>query len=300
MKLDRAVTVRTTQLAPDNFEYMFIPGSDGLLTRIAIVAPIRKPERFRTTMDTTHPEPTSTVVFEMDDELVAQIRAEFHALESQLSFRFPLCRIMWEWPHFELIRETAAEREAFQVYGYGTKEERRRAPMPADEDAVIDVVKSRFVFAPLTVPLSFYREGLAEYDQFRFISAFVSFYFVLEGLYGQGNTKNRLVEKAFTDSSTFRNAVIASLAAAGREQPGMYARVTAAFAAGELALDETGAARFLVRTRGRLHHFTNSVRRLEGTPFTHKEFEVAAFLAKIITTFALSGEMVALGATLSA
>jgi hypothetical protein len=136
----------------------------------------------------------------------------------------------------------------------------------------------------LTVPMSFYREGLNEYRGQRYITSFFNFYFIVEGLFGRGKTKNYQIEHEFKKSAGLRWAVEETLENLRNEHQQIWKRLTEELARAGRSLDTDGAIEYLVSTRGRLHHFTHNPNRIEGTPFTDPGFEPIAELARGLAT----------------
>src|SRR5450432_3990270 len=98
------VLSNTVEITTDRFDYVFVPNDDGLLARVALVTRIERPERFESRID---PDPehgtAGRVTFRVDGALTDSIREEFYALESHLAFRYPVFRVRWDSPKYELI-----------------------------------------------------------------------------------------------------------------------------------------------------------------------------------------------------
>jgi hypothetical protein len=55
--------------------------------------------------------------------------------------------------------------------------------------------------------MSFYREGCNDFKSRRYTTAFINFYFYLDDLYGEGNTKNHKVKEKFKSSLHIMGAI---------------------------------------------------------------------------------------------
>ena len=132
----------------------------------------------------------------------------------------------------------------------------------------------------LVIPMSFYREGVRDYDVHRYVSAFFNFYFFLEGLYGGGKTKNPQVLMAFRSSAQFRAAV--QEAHANLDEARMAPNKSALermVSALNCDYSPEGLIEFLVMVRGDLHHFSQRSTRPKGHPLNQMQWRAVAFFA---------------------
>jgi len=127
------------------------------------------------------------------------------------------------------------------------------------------------------VSKSFYREGVNEYDDLSYINAFHNFYYILEGMYGGGKTKNRAVEAQLKSSKELLDIVQWTLDRL-TEAPKELSSVDRMAHAEGLPLTVDGAISLLVRVRGKSHHYAPGGGRFP-TPSSHREYQGIAWFA---------------------
>ncbi len=212
----------------------------------------------------------------VSDELIAVLQH----FESIGSFWCGIERIAWHDCESTWVPETAAEGEELSLLSFGAL----RRVYPPLRDTVLpglveEIIRFRGSFKRLVLPFSFYREGMNEYRQHRYINAFYNFYFFLEDLYGEGHTKNRKVLQSFLGSEELATAVRTALEKFA--QPEMAEQNAGlAFHLENENCDRTveGALRLLVNVRGTLHHFSQHSSKFKGHPLNHEAFRSVAFL----------------------
>ena len=112
----------------------------------------------------------------------------------------------------------------------------------------------------------------------------------MEGLYGNGKTKNSAVEKEFMDSKEFYdflNWMIENI----KKEPKHLEKINNMLKLRNKNLDVEGIVHLLVSTRGDLHHFTDNPNKNQGTPFDHAEFETIAWVSLGLATRAILQEI---------
>jgi hypothetical protein len=201
-------------------------------------------------------------------------------VESLGSFWLGITKVAWSEAERSWIPESPLEEAEIAVSSITMRWEYPGSPVPISRDLVIRLLKMRERLDYLVVPMSFYREGVNEYQGHRYVSAFYNFYFFLEDLYGTGKTKNRQVLDAFRQSP--------QLMAALREAYALFQRGEAdalkadlAELAGQIGCDFSadGMAEFLVMMRGELHHFSQRSSRPKGHPLNQHRFRAVAYFA---------------------
>lgn len=147
-----------------------------------------------------------------------------------------------------------------------------------NETYFIDIIKSRLNYNKLTILKAFYNDGDRFFREFKFINAYYNFYFVIEDLYGDGNTSNRLILKSFIESTDLRQFTewVRDNHILNHDK---HSKNLVKF------LEDMGKTtstddilEFIVNTRGRLHHFSRKSSIKIGTPFNQREYETVAFL----------------------
>ena len=171
------------------------PDDSGILGRIAIEA---RTEIWKTSTDSIPEQRTLQLQFEVDEELKETLIADLRFAESALCM-YGLHSLNWRCVVVSLVPETQQEEDELQVTSRQLAFEYDDTPRPLKTHLL------RECFRPLTVPLSFYREGEALFRDFRYVSSFRSFYYILEGFYAAGTHRNQ--EREFKSDSELVGAV---------------------------------------------------------------------------------------------
>jgi hypothetical protein len=143
----------------------------------------------------------------------------------------------------------------------------------------------------LVVPLSFWREGVVAIDSYRNIQAFFNFYFVLEGLYGDGEYRKEKILPNFLKATALTSAV-EEIIKAGFHHPFRhdYPTIESILESTNRKSTPADILELLIIYRGKVHHWLDASRPA-GTPLTDHEYESIAILAHDITQKALLTEI---------
>lgn len=204
-------------------------------------------------------------------------------VESMGSFWFGIERIHWDTAEERWIPETEEEKSEVNVFSHSGNVFYPPRPSFLDSRHLKRVLDERDRYQQLVVPLSFYREGQNEYRAKRYIAAYFNLYFFLEGIYGKGKTKNRLIRQAFAQSKQLSEAaafVLIFLDEKGQEH---HRRALELFFAEERCDWSTdGLLKLIVAVRGNLHHFSSGSSKRVGHPLNQQEFHTMAFVLAIL------------------
>jgi hypothetical protein len=198
-------------------------------------------------------------------------------IEALGSFWLEVHRIDWAEPHTEWVPENEAEKERLQILSFQTRREFPEPPKPFEIER-LGFLSDRSRDNYLVIPMSFFREGLNDFRQFRFIGAFFHFYFFLEGLYSSGKTKNRQVLASFKRSEQLRQSVerlLSNLTTAPDHMRNLTEEME--IRGWELSVDRV--IELLVMMRGQLHHYSSASSLKTGHPLNQAQFETIAFTA---------------------
>jgi len=268
--------------------YIFYPNENNLLNKIKIISAVKNPEKFYSEIKFM---PEKKVKHHMtinrDKELFDSIINDFKELESILAFSGNLKRIMWDNPKDALICETEEERQKVKILGTKFRKEYPNLIKFMDEDTLKEIIFTKAKYSSLTIPKAFWREGKNDFKSFRYINAFFNFYFIIEGLYGNGKTRNYAIEEEFKKSKDFRNFVKWIIDRIEKETK-HFNKINEMLKYRNKNLDIDGLIHLLVATRGALHHFADNPHKTQGTPFDHKEFETIAWISLGLATRAIS------------
>jgi hypothetical protein len=179
--------------------YMFSSNEEGYLAKIKIISRAENPQLYFSRREPSTEIPAFT--FRSDPEMNQMIIREFHLLEGLLAFRANIKSIKWGYPRFEYLPENEEEAQKARLpsISYERRIQKKEAQISGKDLARLIISKDRY--SSLTVYLSFYREGVNEYRDYRYLYAFYNFYYILEGLYTRGNTNTIQVKKDFKNST---------------------------------------------------------------------------------------------------
>ena len=235
-----------------------------------------------------------TVRATSDPELVKSVINDLQCFESTLAVYFPLWSIDWRYATMSVVFEEGDERDP--TWG-SLKKLRISRPQLQPERIPENVFEfaslQAFSSESLVIVQSFWREGRNEVRAGRFINAFFNYYFILEGLYGDGKTRNDAIKAKFKGSVELRSFIGQYLR--DKHEESHIEQVGAMLLTANPNLEfrfETIASpdvfiELLVSTRGKLHHFSNNPNRPEGSPLGHDQYEGIAIFAQYVAHKAL-------------
>lgn len=277
------------------FQYEFIPGAKKTLEQIRITSQVPNPRAFQSKVE---PGPTGgpklNLKISHDPQLHSEMLIQFQKLESVLAFNGEIVeRIKWDQAKEEVICESDEERAATDIFSVHMTEEYDRVPVRISQISLENIIGVKDSFDSLIVPMAFWREGLNDHHSFRYINAFFNFYFILEGLYGAGKTRNSDVEDQFAKSPEFRKDIEDQIQRYKADRrPYQREYIQRMLSARSKQFDVEGIIHLLVKTRGELHHFTNNPNRPQGNPFTHKAYQPLSHMTLVLSYCAVQRQMI--------
>jgi hypothetical protein len=266
-RIPEEVTVRN-----DGHEYVFHRDDEGFINSIDIIAEVSDAEAFYGPGVSIADGRTVVIHQAYDVEQNRRMVREFQELESLLGYAHHLYRIRWEWPARELlnIRDEDMARVGLTRFNYS-------GPSPAAKDITKDdlqvVVDRLGRYSELTTLLSFFREGKNDFANGRNINGFYNFYFVLEGLYGNGKTNNAGVLREFLSNENCVAAFGSGVELFRRQREPHFRRLIAFLEGKRLETTLENLIRQVVLVRGVVHHYNRKSSIPQATPFDHGEFE---------------------------
>jgi len=273
------ILLRRLEFKANDRVFAFEVNASGIWNSLTVLADIRDPSKVQWgTVDVQGPrEPNQApfnIVGTIDPQLVDNVIAEIQALESTLSLFMPLRQINWRYPEYEPVFEEGEERSDLGAVRVGR---RRVPPKKIQENAFVSIVGIGLKAQSLTVLASFWREGENDWVAGKFINAFFNYYFVLEGLYGNRETKNKQIKTAMLKSPGLL-ALIEKFNSG--QHPVQHFKQLAAMLNVTTVPTSKELVGLLVSTRGMLHHFQNNPSREQGSPLVHDKYEGIAYLAR--------------------
>ena len=259
-------------------EYTLIPDEKGELKAIRILIGVEDSSEVFAEFSSGGKGVQATLTINtgrVHDELIA----EFQELESLLSFSTEgaLRRVIWNKPKQEFIPETDEESTRVQVTRFELESDYPRNWVNLNQSQFEQLIDTKMKYSSLIVLKSFYREGLIEYEEFRYVNAFHNFYYVLEDLYGGGKTRTKAIIKELKAAIKFREIVQWALNET-LTAPKHFSALQALLDAENLHRDIDGLIELLVCTRNKTHHYTSKGGNRYPTPFRHKDYHCMAWI----------------------
>lgn len=268
------------------FEFRLAP--DSRLSEIA--ASILVPENKLPSMATTFDQGDGNVIPRIkiggDRELYDRLISELQLLEADLSFatQGALRKIYWDNPSsVEFISEIDSESDPPTISSFSFHRSYPTRPARFSIETIGGVLNRASQSMQLRISKAFWREGLEYHNQFKYIQAFYSFYFVIEDYFARGKTGESEVLKQFSQSSQFQEILRRGFTEIVKDQRHKN-KLLRLFKDGGLAPNLDSLPVFLFRMRGKLHHYYSESSKLQGTPFNQADFESLSLLLMYIAT----------------
>ncbi|MFA4965323.1 MAG: hypothetical protein WC709_06775 [Thermoleophilia bacterium] len=215
---------------------------------------------------------------------VADLRDLLRHVESFCGYVMGVEYVDWFCPKLEWIAESPEEEAGLTVSKWDVHYDLDPPPVQVDPTLLAKAILNRPEMSYLDVPLSFFREGRADYGQRKYINAFFNFYFFIEGLYAGGRSNEKDVVGKYLQSGQLTHSAARTLQRLeSMTDPvgGRHALNLRVFL-GELgfAWDPEGLLRLVVRMRNKLHHYSHRSQGVRlGHPLNQSDYESLAALA---------------------
>lgn len=271
-----------------DFIFDFRLGPDSRLSEIAVS--ISVPEDKLLSMASTFDSGDGNVKFRIkiggNRDLYDKLISELQLLESDLSFatQGALRKIYWDNPNsIEFIPETDSEEDLPAISSFSFHRAYPAKPARFSIETMGGILNGTSQSIQLRIAKAFWREGLEYHNQFKYIQAFYSFYFVIEDYFARGKTGESEVLKQFLQSPQFQEISRKGFTEIINDQRHKEKLLRLFKDAGlEASLDNLPT--FLFRMRGKLHHYYSESSKLQGTPFNQADFESLSLLVMYMTT----------------
>lgn len=211
-------------------------------------------------------------------ELFEEMLSDLQYLESFLSIDFGIVKIYWGQggtpPELSFEPESEEEKSKLGVYSIQHKKEYPEIRKEIRKEAVEQFIRNKQHLQNLIFPVAFLREGMDQFNNFKYIYAFYNFYFVLEDLYANG----KFDEHGFLSECKKSTSLIQTVSKAYNTLDPRHKNNIKRLL-DERTFKETSEdlLKLLFRIRGSIHHFGSKSTQKHGTPFNHANFESPAF-----------------------
>lgn len=274
----------------DGINYIFYTNEEGLLQKVRIISGVDDPDQyfFR---KTTFPNGGFTFTRGYEEHIKNKLILQLQLIEGILGMQGNIKRLYWNKPTFEYYPETTEEHQRFDItpawffLNEMIPDEARLVPA----DVLVRLLGNLSLFEPLNVPMAFYREAKAEYSAGRYISAFFNSYFIIEGLFGNGQWREKDITRELSKSSVFTGFVKEFLDEVVKNDDlaeGMTkAQLEEELKSRDQPTTVEGLIKLIVKKRGELHHFSIGSSKSQGTPLNNADYKRLA-----VMTFSFAGD----------
>lgn len=271
---------RDYEINYEDKKYFLYPNERGFIGKIRIEKDVKEPEKFISEIGPGQGESKATIIIRSDPVIVEELRSDLQYLETQISFGGNYTKIHWEDPKTEYIPESEEEKEQLKIRAFERKSEGYPiTPVLLRDEDFKFFIETKEHYDELTVLKAFYCNGRNDFHNYNYINAFYNYYFVIEDLYGEGNTKNNLIMKSFKESDELIGHIEWVIENHIKNDERHLKNLTDFLDDMGKTIDVNDIIEFLVLTRGRLHHFSRKSTLKIGTPFNQRQYESIAFLA---------------------
>jgi len=209
-------------------------------------------------------------------------------IESFAAIDYGISKINWQTPRIVWIPENDEEKAKLAMPSYKRSPAYGTPKTPISLQWLRDTILHRDRVSHLVSPLSFFRIGSNRFHEFHYSEAFLNFYLMLEGLFGEGQAKNHKVEEAFKGSGILNKAIsdFFDYLKSGRGNNAHGVWLENYVMEKKLEFNNEGLIRALISIRGNLSHYYFKSSRKQRDSFNEKENESIAWIAMCICMFA--------------
>lgn len=136
----------------------------------------------------------------------------------------------------------------------------------------------------LTLPFSFFRQGANQLYSFQYQNAFINFYLILEGFFGNSEFKNEKIKAEFKKSEILKYGIETALETLLKQNSKHLNWTRQALKVYNKDFDIEGIIHLLVEYRGKLSHFSIGKTNMKN-PFNDRKYESLAYLAMSICIY---------------
>jgi hypothetical protein len=267
------------------FIIKLVPNEDGSLSKIVFERTVINYESMLPKVYIEHGQLIS-VEFPSKDFFEEEKKLMQH-VESFGGLDLNIREINWDNPRITWIPESDEERLKVPILSYHKQGNYDKGKKKISLSWLQDTLIHRRMTSHLVLPPSFYRKGCNHYHRLEYIEAFLQFYLMLEGVFGEGQTKNQLVKKAFMNSENLDYGISQILNALEKSNVCQHKTwLLTLFNSKSWIYGKESVVKLLVEQRGMLSHYSIKSTRQQRSPFNDAEYHSLAFIAMMIAHFA--------------
>jgi hypothetical protein len=238
---------------------------------------------------------------ERDLQLHGKMMAAIHSVESFLAIYGNLEAIHSNQAESFVEAETDEEKTRSRLKSWGMTPDIEDPVVDLSTDALRLILSHAKLCSRLTATIAFHRDGVNNIRRAEHISAFFGFYFVLEGLYGNGKSNNHQVVAEFRRSADLVSA-IERVVAQGIPEPMVFGDMGIREMLKGMNKTQTtdNLIHLLVHTRGALHHYAGTKSRTGASPLTNERYFSLAQFSMRVSRIVLESELMKIDPRLTA
>jgi hypothetical protein len=269
------------------FIIRLIPNDKGMLEKICIEKQILNYEKFLPKFS-IGPEKGSVAQMYIPEQDFLEEEKLIQHIESFGGLDLGIKKIHWETPRITWIPETQEEKVKVTMPTYKRSFQYEQPKTPISLGWLQEVVIRRNMTSHLAPTLSFFRIGADHYHSFKYSEAFLNFYLMLEGFFGNGQSKNHKVEVAFKNSDILKYAMSEAFDFLNSDNAGSPHKVWLESYVKEKgwSFDNDGLIKSIICIRGNLSHYYFKSSRKQRDCFNEKEHESIACIIMMVCLFA--------------
>lgn len=288
-------------LAWDDLTVELQTNAEGYFAQISVTASGLPDSDYRINVGEDHLAQARVLMRDRDLQLHGKMMAAIHSVESFLAIYGNLEAIHSNLAESFVEAETDEEKARSRLKSWGMTPDIEDPVVDLSTDALRLILSHAKLCSRLTATIAFHRDGVNNIRRAEHISAFFGFYFVLEGLYGNGKSNNHQVVAEFRRSAELVSA-IERVVAQGIPAPMVF---------GDMGIEEMlkrmnktqttdNLIHLLVHTRGALHHYAGTKSRTGASPLTNEHYFSLAQFSMRVSRIVLESELMKIDPRLTA
>lgn len=262
-----------------------------LLTQVRIISDVDDPTQYSYHRSEVAPDGSFTVTQNYEPHIYQKLIKEIQTLESLLGILGNIKKVFWNKAVFEYYPETEEEFKRINILPafFFMHELMMDDPAEVPIGLITPYLRRMDTLSTLAAPMAFFRESKNEYAVGRYINSFFNSYFIIEGLFGNGQWRKRDIVRELTTSQIFSGFVQDFLDKAGLNNDISQGMTKSQFLEELKKFSQPytveGLIKCIVETRGKLHHFSIASTQAQGTPFNNFDYKRISLIA-----FTLAGD----------
>src|SRR5579872_7502582 len=186
---------------------------EGYLAHVSVSASGEDAAEYHSGTHIDHSRRTIKVQVNRNEKLHARMKLALQSLESFLCFYGNLEAIHWDAAEAFVEAEAEEEKKDLGIQSWMIAPGINDPIVNLSPEQLDTIVAHASRCSEMTATLAFHRMGINNVRRFQYISAFFNFYFVLEGLYGNGKFRAEHVKNEFGRSATLVSVIEKMIAA---------------------------------------------------------------------------------------